>query len=331
MHPSEIRAELERALRRSLPEEIWSHLDATGRVNDVVYEAADLPELLDYVQELRLMADSWDASTPAHPKQKGPPRGHERRWALSQLVAAEMSKDEQVEKYRARCLPDGLLVWDDIETWLLSQQELEGPPTTDLTITIAQNQLVFQPGSIGRLDPPLEFIDRGWGVKRHLLDFALPGDEWVRRMVVTADGLLDQLRRLSERLANTCGWQPVQCTVFVLAGITPLIAAVRTTVVLAHGRFHWANRIKLDIDPAASVEEVMQALQEVRREQGLDERRTVTVKLARLAAFAFAKHADKPWKERQRLWNEKYGNWRYDHGSNFRRDAATAAKRLLGE
>jgi hypothetical protein len=52
------------------------------------------------------------------------------------------------------------------------------------------------------------------------------------------------------------------------------------------------------------------------------------VKHIRLAAFTGAGHADKPWAERFRLWNEHF-DWAYAEQSNVRRDAAEAQRRLL--
>jgi hypothetical protein len=57
--------------------------------------------------------------------------------------------------------------------------------------------------------------------------------------------------------------------------------------------------------------------------------RPLTVKHIRLAAFAGAEHADKPWAERLRLWNTSFPEWHYPEQSNFRRDTIRAEARIL--
>jgi hypothetical protein len=44
---------------------------------------------------------------------------------------------------------------------------------------------------------------------------------------------------------------------------------------------------------------------------------------------AGVEHADKPWAERLRLWNERFPDWAYGAVSNFSRDAGVAQRRLL--
>jgi hypothetical protein len=165
------------------------------------------------------------------------------------------------------------------------------------------------------------------------LDYALPEDDWVRRVTVTADGALDRLRVLAEVLAKDYGWTPAQASIFVLCGVTPFIATVRITRSSAKVRHHadldWARRITLDIDPAATPQQVLDAFQHARRQQGLAQLHPLTLKHLRLAALAGAAHADKPWAERMRLWNTSFPEWRYAHLSNFRRDAIRAEARIL--
>ena len=71
------------------------------------------------------------------------------------------------------------------------------------------------------------------------------------------------------------------------------------------------------------------AFQHARQRQGVAQLRPLTVKHIRLAAFAGAEHADKPWAERLRLWNTRFPEWHYSEQSNFRRDALRAEARIL--
>ncbi len=189
-------------------------------------------------------------------------------------------------------------------------------------------------GNAGELSisPPLGRV-RPSRVATRVLDYALPGDEWIRRVAVTADGALDRLRALAEALAKAYGWIPAQATIFVLCGVVPFIATVRTTRSAAKVRHHadlvWARRITLDIDPAAAPQEVLDAFQRARQRQGLAHLRPLSLKHIRLAAFAGAEYADKPWAERWRLWNASFPEWHYAEQSNFRRDAIRAEARIL--
>ena len=71
------------------------------------------------------------------------------------------------------------------------------------------------------------------------------------------------------------------------------------------------------------------AFQHARQRQGVAQLRPLTVKHIRLAAFAGAEHADKPWAERLRLWNTSFPEWHYPEQSNFRRDTIRAEARIL--
>jgi hypothetical protein len=136
-----------------------------------------------------------------------------------------------------------------------------------------------------------------------------------------------------DSLADSFGWNPAQATVFILAGVTPLIAPVRVTTPAVKIRYGtdvgWARRIKLDVDPAATPQEVLDAFVRARDRHSLASRRRLSVKHLRLAAFAGAEHADKPWAERHGQWNERFPEWAYAAESNFRRDAAVAQRRVL--
>lgn len=99
---------------------------------------------------------------------------------------------------------------------------------------------------------------------------------------------------------------------------------------IRHGKDHaWSRRIVLDIDPAATSDEVMAAYQRIRREQNLTRVRPLTPKHARLAAFTGAEHLHKTWSERLHLWNTSFPRWSYNQESNFRRDAGRAQTRIM--
>jgi hypothetical protein len=200
--------------------------------------------------------------------------------------------------FRRKYLEGALVDWANLDTWIAGRAKLDGEPTTDVTIALPASAIS---------DPEADELDFSTSLERvrqarvatRRLDYALPGDDWVRRVTVTADGVLDRLRVLAEALAKAYGWTPAQASIFVLCGVTPFIATVRITRSSAKVRHHadldWARRITLDIDPAATPQQVLDAFQHARRQQGLAQLHPLTLKHLRLAAFAGAEHADEPW------------------------------------
>jgi hypothetical protein len=292
----------------------------------------DLDQLED--QARRILAagtPSAEHRVPA-PAPNEPKLGQERAWALSQLVAAHAHHDPDVIAFRRNYLGGALVEWADLDTWITARAKLDGGPTTDVTIALPANAISDPYADELHLSPPLKRVPPSRVATRRL-DYALPGDDWIRRVAVTADGALDRLRVLAEALAKAYAWIPAQASIFVLCGVTPFIATVRVTRSSAKVRHHadlgWARRITLDIDPAAAPQEVLDAFQWARRQQGVAHLRPLTLKHIRLAAFACAEHADKPWAERLRLWNTSFPVWHYAEQSNFRRDAIRAEARIL--
>jgi hypothetical protein len=192
--------------------------------------------------------------------------------------------------------------------------------------------VLHKPPGQYRIDPPLRQAVV-YELSARILDYAMPGDEWVQRVKVAAGGVLDKLRVVAESLAKAYAWIPAPATIFILTGMTPLISTVRAKAGgfhIRHGKDHvWSRRVVLDIDPAATLDEVMAAYQRIRREQNLTRMRPLTPKRARLAAFTGVEHEDKRWAERLRLWNTRFPHWSYNQESNFRRDARRAQVRIL--
>ena len=332
MRDSELRTAVQRRLGSRFRQGLWDYLVDRGFVDEVLDGASDLDQLLDEARRiLAAGTPSAEHRVPA-PAPREPRLGQERAWALSQLVAAHAHQDPDVIAFRHKYLGDALVEWADLDTWITAQAKLDGEPTTDVTIALPASAIADPDADELHLSPPLGRVRPSRAATRRL-DYALPEDDWPRRIAVTADGTLDRLRVLAETLAKAYGWTPAQASIFVLCGVTPFIATVRITRSLAKVRHHadlvWARRITLDIDPAATPQQVLDAFQHARRQQGAAQLRPLTLKHLRLAAFAGAEHADKPWAERLRLWNTSFPRWRYVEQSNFRRDSIRAEARIL--
>jgi hypothetical protein len=333
MLESDLRTELRRRLGPRFSAALWDLLVDLGFVAEVVVVGAmDLDQLEDHARRILAAGTASPEHRVPAPAPSEPRRGQERAWALSQLVAAHAHHDPDVIAFRHKYLRDALVEWANLDTWITARAKLDGEPTTDLTIALPASTISDPDADELDISPPLARV-RPYRVATRVLAYALSEDNWVRRMAVAADGALDRLRVLAEALSKAYGWTPAQASIFVVCGVTPFIATVRTTRSSAKIRYHadlvWARRITLDIDPAATPQQVLDAFQHARRQQGLAQLRPLTPKHIRLAAFAGAEHADKPWAERLRLWNTSFPEWHYAEQSNFRRDAIRAEARIL--
>lgn len=336
MQENDLRTAVKRCLGPRFHEDLWDLLVDLGFVDEVlVVGAMDLDQLVARARKiLAVGAPALErrerVGAPARPE--GPTPGQERAWALSELVAHHAREDQDVIAFRRSYLEDTLVEWADLDTWIKARAERDGERTRDLTVELPAGTTLDRDGGELRISPPLKRVHAS-RVAVRTLAYALPEDEWVRRVGVTAGGTLDRLRALADALANSYGWMPVQASIFVMCGVTPLISTVRATAAEVKVRHEvdlaWARRITLDIDPAATPQEVLDAFQRVRHRQGLARLRPLTVKHLRLAPFAGAEHADKPWAERLRLWNSSFPDWHYAEQSNFRRDAIRAQARIL--
>jgi hypothetical protein len=180
-------------------------------------------------------------------------------WAKSLMLAADASEDNGVLHYRRTVLDDALIPLDEIKTWVQELSRLDGPGTfythgiAPLDIGPSEHIESVEPRVIqlpdGRFLLARTFCE--------LLHF--PGESgWRESVTVASGGHLDDLRMLSDRLAETYPWQPAQAVGFVLTGVTPIVIALELTmpmVVTKVGR----SLIHLEIDPEMPVEDVVRA------------------------------------------------------------------------
>jgi hypothetical protein len=332
MRDNELQEYVRKKLRHSLFPSIWSLLLREQYVEDVLLGSQTPDWLVDRAREmLDSRAPMERSSAPAD--DHGPSLGNERLWALSQLVAHQAAEDQEVVAFRSQHLADGLVQWPEVEQWINERAEEDGERTSDVTFTIPKGTTIEWDGPTPRFNPPIAQVTDGISFSGRMIAYALPDDRAVRRRAVTAHGVLDQLGKLGETLADAFAWQPAQATVFVLTGVTPMIPAAKEEghafKVRHEVELGWARRIKLDIDPAASPHEVLDAFEQALNEHHQAGRRRTSLKHLRLAAFAGAEHADKSWAARHQLWNQRFPQWSYTEQSNFRRDAVQAQRRLL--
>lgn len=320
-----LKARLAKALRSRDIENLWVFLKEDRHVEEVLDGYQSFAGFLKTARRIKRAGQSKRSSGPTVGR-GGPPPGESRAWALSTLVAAVAEREEPVIKFRDEVLKGSTIARSDVAYWIENHWEKKLPMTRDLTVTVE--------------DSDVEYDDAGWirlktGASRYrlvqatarVLEYAGAEGGGVLRVGVRAYGELDRLRRLSEFLARHYRWQPAQATIFVLTGVVPLIARIRTTTDMVSAD-PWADRVVLDIDPAESSDEVASAFTRAVRTNRPVRNRPLKEKHARLAVHAFVECADLPWKQRTARWNASHPDWACSE-ANYRRDALDARNRLL--
>jgi len=254
----------------------------------------------------------------------------DRRYAVSRLLAIEAGRAAEVVAFRERYLGGGVLAWENLGAWIAGQAAAQGPPSQYV-------EIVLPPGTTlkatlagpGRRE--LDCAGRGAHRRRpqrQTPEVRSPGGKWVQVAPVRAGSVLDELRRLSQRLANDYSWKEDQATVFVLSGVTPLVAGIRleTSVQTEHPA---ASRVTLVIDPLLSPQAVLETYSELRHKVLEGSYRPLREKHLRLAVFAAERRPPAKWAEVMRAWNQENAGQRYSKVTVFARDCAAAQRRLL--
>jgi hypothetical protein len=190
-----------------------------------------------------------------------------------------------------------------------------------------------------------------------------------RRLTVDSRGSLGRLAKVAEKLAGRYRWAPSQATDFVLTGRAPEVFVYTGSAQIRYGVDSSATtRVTMTLDPFLTPEQVAGIYSRLRAKlhEGQPPR-SLSVKYYRLAEHIGphvhfylqdpknVRKAGRPrssgpnglaqfidpvpgysWSTMLRDWNAKYGDsaedgtaWRYDHLSNFTRDAQVALTRLL--
>jgi hypothetical protein len=318
-----LRERLGRELGEDVDDILWEFLQDRSYVAELEDGTSSVAEVASEIRAQR--AALRPRRTPA--EMVGPPPTDVRdthAWALSAVVARMARSDRSVQAFREAELGGGLLSWEEVPDWVQRHADV-GPPTTYLTTPVPENL-----PQAGRFDIDMS-APRG-AVSSRTLSYMGPDDKWVR-LQPTRIGPLEHLRHLSEGLAPSFAWTEAQATVFVLTDIVPFISPARVT---SGGHFirdqvshEWARRITLVLDPTLQPAEVARIYQDTREKEGHRGRRRLSLRQANLAAFVAGRAEEESWEDARRAWNAEYPKWRYEHGSNFRRDAVVAQRRLL--
>ncbi len=230
-----------------------------------------------------------------------------------------------------------LLPLEEVEEWIKQQSQKDGPPTIWLNnIPLPQaktNELIKLIQGITPdvpkllLEIPMDQVIGTMNLQAHVLKY--PGlDEWARSISTVVGGVLEHLRRLSDRLAEKYKWSQAQATTFVLTGRIPLISSINATLKI-HSRSLF-SRIVLDVDPAMSPREIAMHYSRNRKEIMATRHRNLSEKHMQLALFDSKRLKTETWAIKMDEWNKTHpAEWKYEEVSNFAHDCLQSQRRLL--
>ncbi len=329
MDEIEVRSRLGSELRRPVTDSMWEYLTCRGYVAETVEGLSSISRLAASVRELEA-AVLGGSQAPHRPAAAAMVVGDLRdggahQWALSVVVAAYARDDWQVKAFRESVLKGELLDWGDVPAWIEARAEERLPY---YYITVALEAGDEDAASRETFTAPRA----GASYEVRMLRYTARGEEHVR-MTAVRPGVLAVLYEVAEALSTSYAWSLDAATVFLLTDVVPYIPSVIITSGgerIREGRsLEWSRRIRLDIDPSTTPEEVARDYQQARRNSKQDRRRRLSDKHAMLAAFVATTYDT--WEKKRRSWNERHPDWSYSPSQlgNFRRDAYRAQARLL--
>jgi hypothetical protein len=345
-----VRAALEDAWRRPVPDALWTYLEERGYVREVEDGAATIEYLLEEARQViaagqRVIPQVADSEIA---REVAGAAASARIDALSATFAAWAHHDLEVQWFRDRVLPGGLLGWDEAGPWILEQRAAAVPdgvnPDGYLQAAFARSR----PGA------PRPFAT---------LWYAAGGQE--RAVSVDSEMFLGDLTRLGDKLSSRYRWRPSGAVMFVLTGEAPEVYVYTGSASISGGAFAATSTVTMTLDPALAPEQVAGIYARLRAQVHPGPLpRPLSVKHYRLAQHtgprvSFGLHhlseitgpgrRPRPgpdglirtitpvtgwtWTSLRQAWNDQYatngGTWRYDTSPNFIRDAKHALVRLL--
>lgn len=257
-----------------------------------------------------------------------------REWAVSLRVAERAAELSEVQSFRQRHLPSGLVPWADLERWLLDRPEplvqvvrvLMEPGAAeealklddDLQPTETDHELRPLVGIVQSTDA-LSVAFVGWSVPM------LRPDGVTQRVSMRAGPIADA-DLLAEHLVERTGWDRRQAFVWLFTGEVPTLPLLMaggwwTTM----GRDLWRIRITADadVDPRA----VEAAFRSARRRVGPKRAPTMTARAWQTTAWCL-RHPKGTWHARMRRFNAAHPEAAFHDWRQFARTVKRASARL---
>jgi hypothetical protein len=303
-----VRHRLQRIVGRPVSDKDLERLIAQG---DVTLEAND-DDLELTAQLLRSWWAADDRVRASVPKQKVVPSLDPRYEAVAEIRAIEGAERWDVKEWRERTLPDGKPIpIGRLGQFLDQHQHTEGHEIKVIGTAYGADAAFRGPetrypvSALRTAVLQLFYTDKNGSVRE-----------------TPAQGPLAELALIAEELAARYGWTESDAATFVLTGKTPTVGPGIITT-LAGGR------IRVEIEPAASTQDLLGAIEAVRNAPGARRRRRIGRKTAALA-LAAAQRRNKTWRECREAWNTTHPEWEYRTEWEFSRDANKALSRLDG-
>lgn len=355
MLSTNIRSALEQALKSRITDAMMEYLTELGYIDDVKWDLKDINDLADIVRSIKRAAgDSAggiknpDMLSSGNISKESIPTARLRSQALSILLAKEAEKEGDIRAFRHGVLGGNLLQLDQVEDWVRSQAESDGPETVWLKVPVRYD-------SEGRITTR-SIIGSGntsWGlemervvpedvkqeeilgdVEVRYIEYSVPGGEWAKLQGTASGGVLERLWRISRfPLASNYPWTTAQSTMFVLTGLYPEVRGIEAESVMPRP-VKAATRISLVIDPTVTPDEVRDEYHRLRQQILVGRYKTRSDKHLRLAAFIAERPDEESWQDRMLAWNKVYAEpqfkgYGYSYRSNFIRDAGRVCRDLL--
>jgi hypothetical protein len=252
-----------------------------------------------------------------------------RQLAMATLLAKDAERVHAVAAFRENVLHKKRLKIDSVAAWIDDKSRAEGPHTYYLFVPVSVEAEI----KIRRWRPNLEIVP----VQPIVIDSRRPAvGTWTdglayfkgRKAVehpVKIGGELDQLRIVSEELAQRYGWRKAEATQFVLTGDMPEWPGI--SMRLDHREIETLSRLVLTVDPAVSSRELGKFYQNARKRILNRRYRPLSERHMALAAFDVS-HPKMTYETKRKLWNKKYPDCRYETDTVFGRDVKAAKDRL---
>jgi len=324
-----VRKALERELRRPVRDDIWELLVEERYLEEVPKN--EFPDAFDNLCQKYRRVDRLAGRTIRRPRPMASEVPPDRRWELiSKILAEDAQEYPLVRRFRTRHLQGRLVNPEEVEAWIETTAEEDGPPTRWLTLPCpSHHTLPGRPDGSTVVEPPLVVRELTGGLREEVKTLSWVGNQGhVRRKPVAATGVLNGLRVLAAHLARRYGWHQASCTTHVLTGVVPPLSPMRYEVSYYGGSIYQRARIRLEVDPEVSPSRLVDVYRKVRRRVRPRRRRPLSPKIADLVSFTLG-HPETTWKERTKIWNKEHPKWRYTHASNLSRDFHRAVRALF--
>ncbi len=243
MNIDDLRASVERQLKRRLDDETWNFateqewVAAAREEFDSDVEPAKVVDGL--TRRIRQLLDYRSAPRPTESREL-PPDGRDE--ALARVLAALASRDKSVARFRREVLRSRLVRPPRVAEWVRRRAHKEGPPTF--------RRIVPVEGDGTPLLTPLGFVEE------RPVYLGVWNEEGLAQAVpIREDGVLWRLKKLCKWLGEEYSFAEPDGAAFILSGRMPSAPRTRAGFSLAP-RLPARSFVRMDVNPRVSPREV---------------------------------------------------------------------------